>query len=79
MKLFQSCGTERKTTPAVKEKIFFVGALKGKAETRALKDRALKMMKTHTLQNRLNGMSSISGMLMSILSRNLRKLESLGN
>ena len=85
MKLFQSCGTERKATPAVKEKVFFVGALKGKAETQALKERARKMMmKRHTLQKRLDGMSSISGMLNSILSRkpslrNLRKKQSLEN
>ena len=84
MKLFLSCGTERKMTPAVKEKVFFVGALKGKAETQALKERARKMMKRHTLQKRLDGMSSISGMLKSILSRkpslrNLRKKESLEN
>ena len=80
MKLFLSCGMERKMTLAVKKKVFFVGALKGKVETQALKERAQKMMKRH----RLDGMSSISGMLMSILSRkpslrNLHKKESLGN
>ena len=87
MKLFLGCEMERKMTQAVKEKVFFVGAMKGKAETQALKERARKMMKRHTLRTRLDSMSSISGMLMSILSRkpslhnlrNLRKKESLEN